>query len=152
MQVVYFYSLLFFLSACTFQEPKKGENKMETSQRRLYIYSTSNDCVSIDWYCYSNIGGFSNSKVEFRNKDNNNIVTIENYYISDILVLGDTLKLQFWSKDTSGINISKIPCFKNIKIDATGDQNKNGIDARISRILNKKIDYTKPHNFDSKER
>jgi len=144
MKLFYFFSLLLFIiNSCNSVDKVKQQNK-------IFIYSASNDCVNIDWYCYSNVGGFSISKVDFKNKSDKSIGTIESFYLSDIEINKDTLKLQFWNSDTSGINISKISCFKNIKVDTTGNQNKNGIDARVSRIIDAKIDYTKRHNFDSK--
>jgi hypothetical protein len=143
--ICYFNLLLLLMSSCNHQEKGKERNK-------IYIYSVYGKWVNILWYCYSNIGGFSGSKIDFEDKTNGKTETIESFYLSDINVDKDTLKLQLWKNDTSGMNISKIPCFKNIQIDTTGDQNKNGIDARISRIIDAKIDYSKPHNFDSRWR
>jgi hypothetical protein len=150
MKFIFLYVAMFLLLlACNSQQKSKGDD-LESSRKKIYIYSTSNDCVNINWYCYSNIGGFSSSNIEFADKNTGYTLVMSNYYISDIEIKKDNLKIQFWSGDTSGIIASKIPCFKHILIDTTGDQNKNGIDARISRILEANIDYTKPHKFYSK--
>lgn len=129
--------------------PKK-QNDFEKRQSRLYIFSTSNYCVEIDWYFYSKIGGFSNSIIEFRRRDTKDTVTLESYYLSDIQIADNALKIQLWSNDTAGIDILQIPCFVHVEIDTSGDQNKNGIDARITRIIEAGVDYTKPHNFNSR--
>jgi hypothetical protein len=146
MKILFYFFLISFWAACNLRDNSDGQH----TNKRLYIYSTSNNCIDIDWYCYSDIGSFANSKIEFRKKGVSDIVTLEGYYVSDIEISKDTLKIQLWRNNISGMNISKIPCFKIIQIDTTGDQNKNDIEARMARIIKAKIDYTKPHHFDSR--
>jgi hypothetical protein len=138
---------LLYLFLCSCDIPEKGKQK---EQRKLYIFSHYDACININWYCYSTIGGFSVSLVDFVDKKTNSLYTIRSFYLSDVDVYGDTLKLELWSKDTSGLTLSGIPCFKFIVIDTNGDQNKNGIEARISRMIDAKIDYTRPHTYKSK--
>lgn len=139
-KIVYIISLVILIKSCNTIEEEK-------EQQKLYLFSYSNEQVNIYWYCYSSIGGFSVSKIDFINQKTKEINTIRSFYFTDIKVYKDTLLLQFWNSDTSGLNVSGIPYFKHVLIDTTGDQNKNGIDARISRMLNAKIDFKKPHDF-----
>ena len=43
-----------------------------------------------------------------------------------------------------------IPYFRNVKISTDGNQNQNGLEARVSRLIDANVDFSKPHNFNSR--
>ena len=68
--------------------------------RKLFIKSIqAEDSKRVDWYFFSLIGGFSQSYLQYEDKDSGQQRFFKSFYVSDISKQNDTLSIQLWKND-----------------------------------------------------
>lgn len=114
---------------------------------KLYIKSISQNNIEINWYCHSLLSSLSPGTIEaIENKKVYDIVS--SHYLTDVLLSHDTLILQVYKKDSLEINHTAIANLRLKIIVDTSGKSWNDEVGRITRLGNKKVDLTKPHNDD----
>jgi hypothetical protein len=131
-KIILFYFIISFCSCIT----SKDKN-------RFYVKSIKIEQNYIDWFIYSQIGGFSKDYLSIRTH-NNNTVFWSSFFISDIINLNDTLVIQLYKHDDSAENVKKIHFV--IKVDTSGCELNSGM-SRFERLDNSVI--KKPHFLNS---
>jgi len=115
----------------------------------IYLKTIQNDSIIINWTCRSTIGSFCCSELEITNLRTGLATKVLNEYISNINLKKNILEVELWKNDKYNLDTLTVDYLNNILIDTTGNQNRNGTAARISRLQDAQIDFTKPHNYNS---
>jgi hypothetical protein len=119
--------------------------------KKIFIKSVRIDTsVRVDWYFYSHLNNFSRSYLQIHRDEGENegVVFLESFFISDINFNADTLKIQLYKNDYKanlGLFLDK---GLNISFDTLGGI-WNQASSRLGRLQKRKVDYFKPHSADS---
>jgi hypothetical protein len=120
-----------------------------SQDRKIFVKSlNANSSKRIDWYFYSLLNNFSRSYVQLSQNNENSVTIFESFFISDINLKGDTLKVELYKND---YKIDSTEVFRRrliITVDTTGKM-WNQASSRLGRLQKKNVDYFKPHFEDS---
>lgn len=120
-----------------------------SGDRKIYIKSLNiGDSARVDWYFYSLLTNFSKSSIQFSNVDRDGVIIFESFFISDISLMADTLKVQLFKNEFNIDSAMLLNGGLNIIVDTTGGE-WNQASSRLGRLQSKNIDLFKHHFEDS---
>ena len=122
---------------------------ISTPDTKLFIKSIQVDNTKrVDWYFFSLIGDFSQSYLQYEDKEKGQRAFFKSFFLSDFNKQGDTLTIQLWSNDYELDKMKFTALGLVVRIDTTGDQ-WNQASSRLDRLRQKNVDIKHYHFEDS---
>lgn len=106
------------------------------------------DNARVDWYFHSLITNFSRSYIQVVDSKNDSYKVFESFYISNIEMVKDTLKIQLFKNDYKADSAILQNLKLSIFLDTTGGQ-WNDAASRLGRLMDKNVDHSNPHFVDT---